>query len=635
MGRGGRADLPIAGRERPSAFRVRLSGSVRVAPSGRRGAAQPLGDDLQTDLTGHWIDEWLAGLIHRSALDEPSERVRQERFVLSRMATSLVALVSLPLSLLAGVPPELLEYWGILILAPLAGIFLLSRFGRLGLAQTVVSAALTFFAVEAVAAAGAAPSLSLLALLAVPLEAVSSGSRGGLVAACVMAVLGFAAAHLLQVQGLAGESLPAGAAFAIAGAVVLGHVLSRLVMDRRIDALIAARRETGLERDAQALAAIDDLVTWHDANGVVLRSNGACARLIGAPPASIHGNGLFTRIHVSDRPAFLKAISDAANGSGFAAARFRVQAGEGAGQSTVWMEMRAHRLVLPGDDRCAAVAVTRDITEYMRHAEELDAMRREALSASDARAQLLSTVSHELRTPLNAIAGYSEILMGKGGPSLVDRRESYAQIIHQSSQHMLGVVNTLLDLSAIEAGHYNLSFEAIDLAELIGECCAVVALPAEQGGIALRQELAPGLPTLVADRRACRQILLNLLSNAVKFTPHGGQVTVEARHEGASVALAVRDTGVGVAQDELPRLGMPFYQGAARVRQEKGNGLGLSVVRGLVTLHQGSLRIASAPGNGTCVRISLPVDAYRAAAAKGLVPAARRDDHEVIVLKTG
>ncbi|MFC4174345.1 ATP-binding protein [Microvirga sp. GCM10011540] len=590
---------------------------------------------MQTDLTGNWTDEWLSGLVHRSALAVPAERLRQERFVVGRMATSLVAMAGLPLSLLGEVAPELLDYWAILILAPLASVFVLSRWGRLGTAQAVMSTALTFFVAKAMAAGGGPLLLALPALLAVPLEAASSGSRRGFLAACLLALLGLPLTLLLQNYGMAGRSLPAGAVFAIAGAVAFGHVLSRLVSDRTVAALLGTGADAGAERDAQTLLAIDDLVTWHDGNGIVLRSNGACTRLLGASPSSIHGNGLFTRIHVADRPAFLKAISDAANGSGFAVAQLRVQTGEGPSQSTIWIEMRANRLVLPGDDRCAAVAVIRDITEHRRHAEELDAMRREAVSASEGRAQLLATVSHEMRTPLNAIIGYSEILMGKGGPILLDRREGYAQIINQSSQHMLGVVNTLLDLSAIEAGHYNLAFETIDLAELIGECCTVMALPAEQGGIVLKQELAPGLPALVADRRACRQILLNLLSNAVKFTPQGGQVTVEVRHEADAVTLAVRDTGVGVAQDELPRLGMPFYQGSTRARPEKGNGLGLSVVRGLVTLHQGRLRISSAPGNGTCVKISLPVDAHRAAAAKGLVPAAKRPESDVIVLKTG
>jgi cell cycle sensor histidine kinase DivJ len=591
---------------------------------------------LQRDLTGHWVDEWLVGLVHRSVLDHPAERLRQERFAVSRLATSLVALVGLPLSLLGEVAPEMLGSWGLLILAPLAALFILSRWGSLAISQGLVSAVLAAFVARDMAAAGAALPLMLLALALVPIEALSSGSRGGVILAVLAALVGLGLGLVLQTQGWAGESLPVEAALAIAGAVVLGHVLSRFVMDRRIDVLLGSGAEPGLGRDAQALAAIDDLVTWHDGNGVVLRSNGGCAPLLGAAPTSIHGNGLFTRIHVSDRPAFLKAISDAANGAGFAVARFRVHAGEGPSQTTLWVEMRAHRLILPDDESCAAIAVTRDITDHMARAEELDAMRREAVDASEARAQLLATVSHELRTPLNAIIGYSEILMGKGGPSLADKREGYAQIIHHSGQHMLGVVNSLLDLSAIEAGHYNLAFETIDLAELVGECCTVMALPAEQGGLVLRQELAPGLPALVADRRACRQILLNLLSNAVKFTPRGGEVSVEVRHEADSIHLAVRDTGVGVAQDELPRLGMPFYQASTPARVQKGNGLGLSVVRGLVTLHQGRLRIASAPGSGTCVRISLPADAYRAAAAKGLVPTTRRtDSSDVVLLKTG
>jgi cell cycle sensor histidine kinase DivJ len=442
-----------------------------------------------------------------------------------------------------------------------------------------------------------------------------------------------------QAHGIAEQSLPPSATFAITGVIVLGHVLSRVVMDRKLDAVLGAGARPGQEGDGGTLLAIDDLVTWHDGNGVILRSNGASPRLLGAPPSSIHGNGLFTRIHVADRPIFLKAVSDAANGVGFAAARFRIQSGDAASQSFIWVEMRVHRLSLPGDDRCAAVAVTRNITEHQLHAEELDALSREAVRASEGRAQLLATVSHELRTPLNAIVGYSEILMGKGGPALLDRQESYAQIINQSGQHMLGVVNTLLDLSAIEAGHYNLAFEAIDLADLINECCTVMALPADQGDITLKQAIAPGLPELVADRRACRQILLNLLSNAVKFTPKGGEVTVEVRHDGGCVTLAVLDTGIGVTEADLPRLGMPFYQGSGRSsRAEKGNGLGLSVVRGLVTLHQGRFRIASSPGRGTCVKISLPIDARVAAAAKGLVPAVPHTDHDlhdVFVLKTG
>ncbi len=146
---------------------------------------------------------------------------------------------------------------------------------------------------------------------------------------------------------------------------------------------------------------------------------------------------------------------------------------------------------------------------------------------------------------------------------------------------------------------------------LVRESCAVVALRAEQAGVSLVVDLPDDLPEIIADRRACRQMLLNLLSNAVKFTPHGGEVRVEARRDGECVALSVHDTGIGVAQEDLARLGVPFYRGAARSRpEEKGSGLGLSVVRGLVALHRGSIRIGSTPGDGTVVRLTLPIDGH-------------------------
>jgi cell cycle sensor histidine kinase DivJ len=197
--------------------------------------------------------------------------------------------------------------------------------------------------------------------------------------------------------------------------------------------------------------------------------------------------------------------------------------------------------------------------------------------------------------------------MGKGSAGRLEPRPDYAEIIHRSGQHMLEVVSTLLDLSTIEAGRYDLRPEPIDVADWIDEGCRLVSLMADHAGIVLAQDVAPGLPDLQADRQACQQILLNLLSNAVKFTPEGGRVTVQARRDGDRLALTVRDTGIGVCQTELPRLGVPFYQASsARSRHEKGSGLGLSVVRGLVGLHQGRLAISSAPGNGMSVTVSLP-----------------------------
>jgi two-component system, cell cycle sensor histidine kinase DivJ len=168
-------------------------------------------------------------------------------------------------------------------------------------------------------------------------------------------------------------------------------------------------------------------------------------------------------------------------------------------------------------------------------------------------------------------------------------------------------VTSLLDLSTIEAGRYDLRPEPVDVAEWVEESCRLISLMADRAGIGLAQDVALGLPPLHADRQACQQILLNLLSNAVKFTPKGGYVTVQARRDGERLALTVRDTGIGVCQTELPRLGVPFYQApSARSRHEKGSGLGLSVVRGLVGLHQGRLTISSPPGDGMSVTVILP-----------------------------
>jgi cell cycle sensor histidine kinase DivJ len=379
-------------------------------------------------------------------------------------------------------------------------------------------------------------------------------------------------------------------------------------------------------RESASLHAIDDLMTWHDRNGSVLRANAAASRLVGASAAMLQGRGLFARIHVADRPAFLKAISDAASSSEPVAVQFRLQTGptaEGAarfdacsGGPLIWAEMRAHRLSDP--DGCAVVAVTRDISEHKQLAEDLDNLRREAVVAGESRAQLLATVSHELRTPLNAVIGYAELLMGRGGIGAGaargdqphDQRSTYAEIIHQSGHHMLGVVNTLLDLSTIESGHYDLALEPVVVADLVQECCRYMSLTADRSGVALAQDVAPGLPEVTADRRACQQILLNLLSNAVKFTPRGGQIQVMARRDGERLVLSVSDTGVGVCESELPRLGDPFFKASSVAsRAEKGTGLGLSVVRGLVGLHNGRLSIASARGTGTIVTVSLPIDA--------------------------
>jgi cell cycle sensor histidine kinase DivJ len=190
-----------------------------------------------------------------------------------------------------------------------------------------------------------------------------------------------------------------------------------------------------------------------------------------------------------------------------------------------------------------------------------------------------------------------------------ERQREYAEIVHASGLHLLDVVNTLLDMSKINSGNFDVVPEPFQIAAVVHGCCDLMQLKAEQAGILLTRDIARDLPELVADGRACRQILINLLSNAVKFTPKGGRVGVSARRRHDRIELTVADTGIGIAEQDLPRLGDPFFQaGSAYSRSHEGTGLGLSVVRGLVGLHQGELTIESAEGDGTTVTVSLPID---------------------------
>jgi cell cycle sensor histidine kinase DivJ len=601
-----------------------------------------------------WVDDWLDGRVHRSGRNDLTERFRHERFIVSRTVSATVALAAVPPYLIGRGTPTALEALSLaVLLVPLAAVLLLSRTGRLDAAQACVSAALALFVAGAGASFGQDPSLAWFAFALVPLDALLSGNRRATGMSLLFTLVGVAAMLTFQAKGLGtGERTALATVFAVGLAMALGHAAAQAVGDRRLKAHLQAALRAGEARESAALQSIDDLVTWHDHNGSVTRVSSGGAKLVGAAPSSLQGRGLFGRIHVADRPAYLKAISDAVTATEPVVVQFRLSSGENGdpafdqnsvlarissrrAQDLVWVEMRAHRLKQPGEDGAMVVAVTRNIAAHKQHAEELEGLHRAAKRAGEDRAHLLATVSHELRTPLNALIGYAELLKDKesANPSAQD----YAEIIHNSGQHMLGVVSTLLDLSTIEAGGRDLEPEPLEVTELVRDCCRTMTLTAERAGVVIAQAVSPNLPELWADRRACQQILLNLLSNAVKFTPRGGLITVQAKREGERIAFSVRDTGVGVLAAELPRLGNPFYRASSgRGRAEKGNGLGLSVVRGLVELHQGRISIASAPGNGMKVTVSLPLEAGGAKrAAPPLLQIDRRPTEDALVLKTG
>jgi cell cycle sensor histidine kinase DivJ len=372
----------------------------------------------------------------------------------------------------------------------------------------------------------------------------------------------------------------------------------------------------------QALCeAVGDLIMEHDSSGRVLSVGCEDRRHFQIDAKNLLGTGFYRRIHVADRTQFLRALASVAEDGMTASATLRLRSGAfersaaGFDESVfTWVEIRFRgfpRPLEPGRQREAVVlSVTRDVSVATEVRQRLESARAETALAISLKDRLLANVSHELRTPLNAILGFSEILGdAKLAPPEPAKRIEYARIIHSSAEHLLSVVNLVLDMSKIEAGKFEILAEPFALEPLVKDCCDMLRLKAENGKVGLVRAETDFLVELVADKRACRQILLNLLSNAVKFTPPEGRVAIGAYVADSMIHIHVSDTGIGIAAQDLPRLGEPFFQVRSNYdRSYEGAGLGLSLVRGLVGLHGGALWLESSPGVGTRVTVRLPLD---------------------------
>jgi signal transduction histidine kinase len=231
-----------------------------------------------------------------------------------------------------------------------------------------------------------------------------------------------------------------------------------------------------------------------------------------------------------------------------------------------------------------------------------------AEAASRVKSEFLANMSHELRTPLNAIIGFSDTMCTRLFGPMHERYEEYAGLIHESGQHLLNLITDILDLSKIEAGKFVLDPQPVDVAESAAYCIELTRRRAEQTGITLTASVPDDLPMLIADGRSVKQILLNLLSNAVKFTPAGGEVALSAQAANGKLYLAVRDTGIGIPEKTLARIGSAFEQADNDpMRAREGTGLGLALVKSLVAQHGGRVHIESGEGVGTTVSVELPL----------------------------
>lgn len=563
------------------------------------------------------ISKILDGMVCDAATGDRLLELRHRSFIAAHLGVGFLALCALPVWLAVFGPTSIAEAltfsW---LIVPLAIAGFLSRTGRLEFAHIASATAFTGLIVWVAAWTGGAYSLALVWLPLVSLEASLSGSRRVVAFAVAISAIGFLLLLSVAAVGIASLDFETTQGLLAGALIVVGAILYAAGLTMRIERFAReSKRAAHLGEERYRLLAehSSDMITRHCANGDVEFASPAACTLTGAASAEILGDGLFRRVHVADRPGYLKALSGAYALRQPVTVEFRLQqtlpSSNDESPRFVHVEMRCRPAIDRHGKVSAVVAVTRDVVERREHEDGLYEARETADRANQAKTQFLAHISHELRTPLNAIIGFSTILEGDTvNGAGIDRRREYAKLIHSSGEHLLQVVNGILDMSKIEAGMFAISPEPMQLAPVIAECCDMLDQQAAENGISVIRALPDDLPEIVADRQACRQILLNLLSNALKFTDRGGEVTVGARLEGASLEIYVEDTGIGISAEDLPRLGTPFVQAeAVYSRHYEGTGLGLSLVKGLATLHGGRLLIESTPAVGTTVTVMLPV----------------------------
>jgi len=476
------------------------------------------------------------------------------------------------------------------------GLLGLTLMGRDG--PALRAALLAAWSLAAIAAAGLSGGLTgpLGGFVFMPLAAaIALGSArlapfGALGTA--LAVLAGLIAAALNGGPEASPGMAAVSALLTAGAAALAFRLSAARQTRRLSATSAAVTQV-----ETVLAGQPGLTLVLDASGAALAAYGAAPAALPVDP--LFEDGLIAAVHAPDRPAVQAALAKAGAGAE-AQVRFAPRL---ALDRRILLVLRR----LDRDEPPRLIALALDATLQHAREEGLEAARAEAEAQNAGKSRFLANMSHELRTPLNAVIGFSDIMRQRLFGPVPDRYADYAQSIHAAGGHLLDLINDVLDVSRIEAARYDLSIERFDMREVVSAAIALVRVQADDKGVDLAAVLPPDALTVAADRRALKQITLNLLSNAVKFTPSGGAVTVSVEALGADLELTVADTGVGVAPEDLARIGRPFEQAGGAEQRAQGTGLGLSLVRSLAELHQGAMSIDSTPGEGTAVTIRLPV----------------------------
>jgi cell cycle sensor histidine kinase DivJ len=410
--------------------------------------------------------------------------------------------------------------------------------------------------------------------------------------AAALSILGAAVVALAQVAGLEppAPDEPLRFAMSLPALICLGLFTAWGVVRSGLGATL----NDGLSGAAERLLAEQPhLVLALDGEGKVLSAFGFAPR--GLNERALLELGLTGATAEDDRPHLIEALATASDTG--RAEIMLAPLGETA---------RVLALSLRRAKGGGLFGVLRDAADQQAREAKLMEDKVAAETLNSGKSRFLANMSHELRTPLNTIMGFSDIMRARLFGPLPTKYAEYADLIHESGRHLLDLINDLLDVSKIEAERFQLQVEVLDAREPVSAALRLMRAQADNAGLSLRATLPAEPLDIEADPRALKQIVLNLLSNALKFTPRGGQVTLNLAGQGDALELTVADTGMGIAPEDLKRLGRPYEQAGDAGQRARGTGLGLSLVRGFAELHGGEMIIESTLGEGTSVLVRLP-----------------------------